>query len=394
MPRYVEWHLHDFTQENVDAAMWLVSPEDIVRFQTAGWVRVAGMLPELAEPRIAGEVRQATLQTNKRYMNYSLAYLIRAYKLDCNNPQIVAECGVVDPEACLTEVGGTTAFKRLRCCVTAGNRKLRARGQKGVQANAERLRAQGYYDERVGNAATVTLPYYQNLHLHHHSEHLHTIATSGRLGRLAATLLQTEAVRLYQTALFVKSEDSQNAATSWHQDLVLVPLDTKAGGFLTFWCPIERPLNSARDSVLLFAEGTHRDPNLLYWYASPQNWEGLLKARYKVRSASHLELGDCTAHHGWVHHRASAQPKDALPRTAITFSYFTSEAMRLPDLTNVEGVRQRADRVFQFEDELSWRAWYSEVPDFQPVEHPLLPLVPSASHILHTRSHGTEKSEL
>ena len=133
---------------------------------------------------------------------------------------------------------------------------------------------------------------------------------------------------------------------------------------------------AGRDSTLQFASGSQRDLFVPYWYnAQPAaSWDAILRRRYRVQGARRLQLGDCTAHHGWTYHLASPQ-RGAPPRTALAFSYVAADATRLPDLTNAEGVRVRPDRVFQREDEISWGRWYDAVPDGRPIDHPLLPRV-------------------
>ena len=110
------------------------------------------------------------------------------------------------------------------------------------------------------------MPYFQAVNGHRISPSINAIATSKRLGSVAAALLQVASVRLYQTAIFVKNESSVNTNTEWHQDLNMVPLDVQVGGYLTFWCPLRPLRHSKADSILWFAEGSHRDTARYHWY--------------------------------------------------------------------------------------------------------------------------------
>jgi hypothetical protein len=109
------------------------------------------------------------------------------------------------------------------------------------------------------------MPYFQAVNGHEIMKSINNIATSERLGKAAANLLQVSSVRLYQTAIFVKNESSINTNTEWHQDLHMVPVDVSVGGYLTFWCPLSPLHHSRGDSLLWFAEGSHRDIARYHW---------------------------------------------------------------------------------------------------------------------------------
>ena len=109
------------------------------------------------------------------------------------------------------------------------------------------------------------MPYFQALNGHRFMKSIADIALSKKLGGLAATLLQVPSVRLYQTAIFVKNSSSVNTPTEWHQDLNMVPVDVSVGGYLTFWCPLRALHYSRGDSILYFAESSHRDISRYHW---------------------------------------------------------------------------------------------------------------------------------
>lgn len=113
---------------------------------------------------------------------------------------------------------------------------------------------------------------------------------------MASELLQVPVVRLYQTALFEKSSRTLNQDTGWHQvesecwmlimemwlegtgewiilkalshalqDLNMIPLDTGAEGYVSFWCPLTELTAERNHSLLVFATGSHRDMSVVHW---------------------------------------------------------------------------------------------------------------------------------
>ena len=160
--------------------------------------------------------------------------------------------------------------------------------------------------EQAGEDAP-RIPYVQYINLHRHSPRLLAIATSAKLGRAAAALLDVAGVRLYQSTAFIKPpgrRDPRNQETGWHPDLATVPLDTNDFG--TFWCPLQ-PL-ARGDSVLAFAPGSHRDSAARYWYdrsgrsagGGRENQTRWLEARHGIAGYDSYAAGDCSFHHGWT----------------------------------------------------------------------------------------------
>ncbi len=135
--------------------------------------------------------------------------------------------------------------------------------------------------------------------------------------------------------MFEKNNKTVNAGTDWHQDLNMIPLDTRAGGYLTIWCPLFPLSRSRNDSLLVFAGGSHRDKSLTHWYTLLMHYDTnilhrypqenvskdhkmrILLDRYRFETVSNLNVGDCTAHHGWVYHYADKQPDSNYPRLEL-----------------------------------------------------------------------------
>ena len=182
---------------------------------------------------------------------------------------------------------------------------------------------------------------------------------SKRFAKIAAELMGCESVRLYQSCVFVKEPGM--AETNWHSDLNMVPLDTN--DFITLWIPL-RSLDE-EDAALHFASRSHRDFALPYW----RTLEGMadLEGRYDIDTYDELDLGDLTAHHGWALHWSPPQPRDSVPRYALSICYFADGARRM----ETENLR----RTPHDEDEWSYATWLREVKPGAYARHPELPLV-------------------
>jgi hypothetical protein len=224
--------------------------------------------------------------------------------------------------------------------------------------------------------AFIYVPFNQVINIHRINDVLYDIATSQRMGQIAAELLRHDTVRLYQTALFSKENRGLNLQTQWHRDLNMAPINAGAGGSVTFWCPVHRRLDRQQgDSMLRFLDGSHRDISYKNWYHGMDGTEEL-KARYGgYAQARALDVGDCTVHSGWVLHDALPQPKDSdfKDRLAIGFTYVAGDATVLTDLYSQVDPNRRAK--FGDEDEYSYRDWIKDLKEGDVIDHPLLPLV-------------------
>ena len=188
------------------------------------------------------------------------------------------------------------------------------------------------------------------------------LACSARLVHAAAALLgvPTDAVRLYQDALFVKRPG--DAHTNWHADLAMAPLDCNA--FVTLWLPLAPvPARADGGTALDYATGSHRDVALHYFGLDTADLDG----RFALADHGALAAGDCSAHHGWALHGAPpAPPESTAARAAFAVSYFADGARLLDDPA---GHGEGYD-----EDEESYAGWASELGGGALAAHPAVPL--------------------
>lgn len=312
-----------------------------------GWIKAENVIPELKD----ADMIQNILQTlKKRKFEYIIDALYMAKKKwDFNKEEASEPCGVFD-ESVLNEE----------------NLVDDERAEELYRAGVEYMKcAVRFYSEKYADKF-VYLPFNQVMNIHRINSAVYDLATSETLGHIAASLLLHNTVRLYQTALFLKDETSINIQTEWHRDLTMVPLDTREGGSLTFWCPLLRTLSHTNnDSMLRFIAGSHRDLSREHWYGSDY-------AESTTYSQAHsLDVGDCTIHHGWVKHYAPPQTKEN-SRLAIGFTYVIGDATVLNDFPADTSNRYTS---FKDEDEYSYRDWIQDLKGGDVIDHPLLPVV-------------------
>jgi hypothetical protein len=316
-------------------------------FYRNGWVVIENLLPELKDEVMVHNILQ-TLK--KRKFEYVLDALYMAKKKwGFDKDEAKEPCGEFDESAlsddnlvddALAEQLYLSGVAYMKCAVDFFSNK--------------------YVDK------FVYLPFNQVINIHRINSAVYDLATSEMLGVTAASLLQHNTVRLYQTALFLKDETSINLMTEWHRDLNMMPLDTREGGSLTFWCPLLRTLNHDNDdSMLRFASGSHRDMSREHWYSS----DHVDVVSYS--QAYSLNVGDCTVHHGWVKHYAPPQ-SSANIRLAIGFGFVIGDATVLQDFPAHTPNRYQE---FRDEDEYSYRDWIKDLKEGDVIDHPLLPLV-------------------
>jgi Phytanoyl-CoA dioxygenase (PhyH) len=138
-------------------------------------------------------------------------------------------------------------------------------------------------------------------------ERVRRLTQAPRLARVAADLLEVDAIRLFWDQALYK--EPGGGITPWHQDSTIMPLlDTDAVG--TLWIP----LVDVPDG-LEFASGSHLERNLssLEQFAddfserSEDLYARLVRERgYRLSSPGPMRAGDATFHHGWTVHRAPA----------------------------------------------------------------------------------------
>ena len=343
------------------------SAAQVLEFADKGWTVVRGAVPELREPDVEAACKSGEARSAREYANYSVAYLRDRHGFDVRSAGHVAECGPVDDAQIAANASRAAThefFKRLRCSVALANRNGTGHACADL-AGGPNFR---------GCGATANLPAYRGLDAHRGEPRLRAAATAPTLGEIAARLLMVDRVRLYQTAIHVKdpaaaaADAGLNDATAWHADLLTVPLDVGVGGYVTIWCPLTRELDRRRDSVLQFASGSHRDVSARQWFgAGRDRTRKIIDAmaasraspkgphRYGFGVVDTLDVGDCSAHSGWLFHAAPPQKADRGPRRAVAFSYVSADAVPLEDLA--AGGARAGSAVLELEDELSFRDW-------------------------------------
>ena len=98
----------------------------------------------------------------------------------------------------------------------------------------------------------------------------------------------------------------------------------------------------------------------------------------KVDDFGSYELGDCTFHSGWTIHAAPPttskkgenETRTSVPREAVTVSFISSEARKVPKAVWYRGSAQVAE-----EDFISYGRWYDKVKDGHFLETDILPVM-------------------
>ena len=176
-----------------------------LKFLKSGWVALPGLLQELKRTDLRMKIKSAELHARLKYVHSAYTWMDKQFL----QPQWRMEdiCEVPNHEA----------------------RERRIRGMKFVDlqqfvedAVSSLKQCKDIVEQKNSN---VTFPYFQSLNLHRLDHEIYALATSRKLGRMAAILLQEPKVSLYQTAMFLQSASGGIArGTSWHRDLNMVPL--------------------------------------------------------------------------------------------------------------------------------------------------------------------------
>lgn len=176
-----------------------------LKFMTAGWVAIPGFLDELKSKSLRDKISRAEIKARLAYVDFSYQYLEKNFLPDEQN--IDDECIVPSRRKRDNGLDGRTTAE-LTAIVDSDIALLN--------------QCLGIVKAQSRNA---TLPYFQSLNVHRLDDEIHGLATSKKLGRMAAVLLQEPRVSLYQTAVFVQAASGGVArGTSWHRDLNMVPL--------------------------------------------------------------------------------------------------------------------------------------------------------------------------
>lgn len=137
-----------------------------------------------------------------------------------------------------------------------------------------------------------------------------------RFARIAAALLQCDAVRLYHDQALYK--EPGGGVTPWHQDRYYWPLDTDKT--ITMWMPlVDVPAG------MEFVSGSPAHGDLGRFEISDESEAYFDRVVTELRLQRHavrnLRAGDATFHTGWMLHRAPGNQSD-LMREVMTVIYF------------------------------------------------------------------------
>ena len=186
-----------------------------LKFMTAGWVALPGFLDELKSKSLREKISRAEIKARLSYVDFSYEYLEKNFL--SGDQDIEEQCIVPSRNKRDTGLDARTAAE-LNDIVDSATESLNL--CLGI-VKAQRRDA--------------TLPYFQSLNVHRLDDEIYGLATSKKLGRTAALLLQEPRVSLYQTAVFVQAASGGVAkGTSWHRDLNMVPLGKRLRSHVFF----------------------------------------------------------------------------------------------------------------------------------------------------------------
>eukprot|EP00466_Bigelowiella_natans_P018224 jgi/Bigna1/89580/estExt_fgenesh1_pg.C_520017 len=285
--------------------------------------------------------------------------------------------------------------------------------------------------EQLLRSKGIDVPFLQLFNLWKSSEsneNIKKLVLSPRLAQIAASLLGSKSVCIYQDSLFVKRPGDGD--TQWHSDLNLAPLDTNK--FVTVWIPLTEIKKNT--TGLRFASGSHRNKmkksssleigqrgnqlnirlyerslNMTYvTYLRKFDFELLtdyiclkgfftrpldLSDRYVVEDYGAIPLGSASWHHGWVLHTASGVPlinkkikrqNRAIPSTSSSKSWSLGRAAFAISYFSGDGdscvlPRSQRKKRMDSEDSRSYSSWLKGIPDGMSIgidnPHPELPCV-------------------
>jgi ectoine hydroxylase-related dioxygenase (phytanoyl-CoA dioxygenase family) len=146
---------------------------------------------------------------------------------------------------------------------------------------------------------------------------------SPRLGKIAADLLEVEAVRLFRDQSYFKGPGGSN--TPWHQDAYFMPLDTDR--ILTLWVPLTDITPEL--APMSYVSGSHRAGYLGTSNgddAAMDRFEDEVRAKgMEVFNYGTLAAGDVVAHSAWTLHSSRTNTSPQL-REALVIVYYADGA--------------------------------------------------------------------
>jgi ectoine hydroxylase-related dioxygenase (phytanoyl-CoA dioxygenase family) len=167
---------------------------------------------------------------------------------------------------------------------------------------------------------TYARAFLQIMNLWTRDEGVRRYVLARRFAKIAADLMQVEAVRLYHDQALYK--EGGGGHTPWHQDQFYWPLKTDGIQAVTMWMPlVDVPVEMG---ALTFASGSHTEGFLGHLEISDKSheeFEQVVKAKgYPVRNDA-MQAGDATFHAGWLLHSAPGN-SSAQTREVMTVIYF------------------------------------------------------------------------
>ncbi len=151
---------------------------------------------------------------------------------------------------------------------------------------------------------------------------------SPRLGRIAADLLQVDAVRLFRDQSYFKGPRGAN--TPWHQDAYFMPLDTQK--ILTMWIPL---IDITPDlAPMSYVTGSNRAGYLGTSNGDDRSmdaFEASLKGRgFDIFNYGEVDAGEVAVHSAWTLHSSRSNTSPVM-REAIVIVYFADGARLTAD---------------------------------------------------------------
>lgn len=180
---------------------------------------------------------------------------------------------------------------------------------------------------------------------------------SKRIATVAASLMQTDGVRIYHDQALFK--EAGGGITPWHADQYYWPLETDKT--ITAWIPLqETPLEMG---PLEFSAGSHRIVEGRELEIGDES-EILIQQRLRVTGFKHIiepfDMGEVSFHSGWVFHRAGANRTSQM-RKVMTIIYM-DKAMRLKNPENENQIKD-------------WNTWCPGAVIGEIIDSPINPVI-------------------
>ena len=180
---------------------------------------------------------------------------------------------------------------------------------------------------------------------------------SKRIATVAASLMQTDGVRIYHDQALFK--EAGGGITPWHADQYYWPLETDKT--ITAWIPLqETPLEMG---PLEFSAGSHRIVEGRELEIGDES-EILIQQRLRVTDFKHIiepfDMGEVSFHSGWVFHRAGANRTSQM-RKVMTIIYM-DKAMRLKNPENENQIKD-------------WKTWCPGAVIGEIIDSPINPVI-------------------